>query len=79
MMEELLGELKRLADENGGGRVVAVDIVVGALAGISPDHLREHFLESSPGSVAEGAVFRARMSGDPLSTGLLIESMELER
>ena len=75
----LLKKVNDLAYENAAVKVSAIEVSVGVLAGISLEHLREHLLAATPGTVADGAEFRLRMSDDPLSTGLLLESVELEQ
>lgn len=79
LIPDLIGKIKALAAENGATKVVSVDVTVGALTGMSPDHLREHFDEAAAGTVAEGAEVRCRVSEDPLSAAVMLESLELER
>ena len=78
LMADLLEKVGQLASENGAARVMSVDITIGALAGISEDHLKEHWREASIGTIAEGAELRTTVSEDPLSTGLVLQSLELE-
>jgi hydrogenase nickel incorporation protein HypA/HybF len=79
LMAELLEKIEASARQNSAVKVTAVQLTVGALANISPDHLREHFVLAAPGTIAEGADVRIRVSEDPLSSGIVLESLELER
>jgi len=81
MIEDLLAKVESLARENSARRVLAVEVSIGPLAAIEADHLREHFLLASRGSLAEGAEFRVREVPDPAARdplGVFLESVELE-
>lgn len=79
LVADLLEKIDAIARENAAQTVHAIEISVGALAGIGLDHLREHFNAAARGRLAEGADLRLKMSEDPMSTGLVLESVELER
>ncbi len=79
LVAELIEKIDRIARENAAQTVCAIEISVGALAGIGLDHLREHFNAAARGTAAEGAELRLTISDDPMSTGLVLESVELER
>lgn len=53
------------AAEREGGRVKAVGVRLGVLAGISADHLREHWEEALRGTPAEGAGLVVTQGDDP--------------
>src|SRR5690606_7424057 len=53
--------------ENNARKITAVEVVIGALAGISPDHPKEHFDEAARGTSAEGAAVRVKTSQDELA------------
>jgi hydrogenase nickel incorporation protein HypA/HybF len=55
LLRGLLHQITSLARQNGAGRVTVVRLKLGPLAHIEPEHLREHFVESARGTVAEGA------------------------
>lgn len=78
LIPDLIAKITALASENGSHRVTAVDITIGALTGMDADHLREHFVTAAAGTVAEGAEIRCRISEDPLSSAIILESLELE-
>jgi hydrogenase nickel incorporation protein HypA/HybF len=52
---DLMRKVKQVAADAGAERVTAVSLWLGALAHISPEHLREHFEIGARGTVAEGA------------------------
>jgi len=79
LIPELIEKITSLAAENGSDRVTAVDITIGALTGMDADHLREHFVTAAAGTVAEGAEIRCRISDDPMSSAIILESLELEQ
>jgi hydrogenase nickel incorporation protein HypA/HybF len=79
LIPELVQKLAALAVENGARRVMSVDVTIGALTGMDGDHLRDHFNDAAAGTAAEGAEVRCRISEDPMSTSVIIDSVELER
>ncbi len=79
LVADLLEKIDVIARQNAAQTVNAIEISVGALAGIGLDHLREHFNAAARGTAAEGAELRLKLSDDPMSTGLLLETVELER
>lgn len=79
LIPELIEKITALASENGSERVTSLDVTIGALTGMDADHLREHFVTAAAGTVAEGAELRCRISEDPLSSAIILDSMELER
>ena len=81
MIEDLIAKIEAVARDNSARKVLAVEVSIGPLAGISGDHLREHFLIASRGTLAEGAEFRVRETPDPAARdplGVFLESVELE-
>jgi hydrogenase nickel incorporation protein HypA/HybF len=78
LIPELIAKITALASENGSQRVTAVEVTIGPLTGMDADHLREHFVTAAAGTVAEGAELRCRIPDDPMSSAIILESMELE-
>jgi len=80
----LLADLLRKVGEislTHGRRVAGVTLRVGALAGISPDHLRDHFERESQGTSAQGArlvILTDDDPGLPRALHLVLESVDLE-
>ncbi len=67
LIPDLIAKIEQVARENCAKRVLAVEVLIGAMAGISPGHLREHFVEAAAGTVAEGAELRTSVGEDPLA------------
>jgi hydrogenase nickel incorporation protein HypA/HybF len=81
LFRDLMRKIDQLAREQGAQRVAAVDVTLGALSHLSPEHFREHFAELSPGTVAEGAELRVTVGDDPrhpLAQEVVLNSLELE-
>jgi Zn finger protein HypA/HybF involved in hydrogenase expression len=79
-MIALLRQIETAAHANSASSVAAVELYVGALAGISPERLRERFDSAKMGTLAEGAELRIRVSDDrrsPHARDVLIESIEV--
>jgi hydrogenase nickel incorporation protein HypA/HybF len=80
LMDDLVHEIERVAAEQGGGRVVAVRVHLGALSHFTVEHFREHFVDATRGTVAEGARVDAELGveiDDPRAQGVVLESVEL--
>ncbi len=81
LIEDLLVKIENVARANDAQKIVAVDVSIGALAAISPDHLREHFVIAAAGTMAEGAELRVSVSSDPMgpeADSVLLKSVEVE-
>jgi hydrogenase nickel incorporation protein HypA/HybF len=61
----ILDIVLRYAEANQVGRVVAIDLSIGALSDLEPEWIQSYFDHLSQGTVAEGAEIRAHRS--PLS------------
>lgn len=79
LIPDLIAKITALAAENGSTKVTSVDITIGALTGMDADHLREHFVSAAAGTVAEGAEIHCRIADDPLSSAIILETLELEQ
>jgi hydrogenase nickel incorporation protein HypA/HybF len=80
LMRDLLRQIDSLAREQGATRVVSVGLRLGALAHISPSHLREHFVDGARGSVAEGARLDIEASddtADPQAQSIVLTRIEV--
>lgn len=80
LMNNLMGQIERVAREQGGAQVVGVRLWLGALAHISPDHLREHFAEGAKGTLAQGARLEIESDDDPDNPNaqdILLRSIEV--
>lgn len=81
LIADLVAKVESVARENSAAKVTAVEVSIGALAGIGVEHLQEHFRAETLGTIAEGAELHANVCEDPFaadSQGLLLRSVELE-
>jgi hydrogenase nickel incorporation protein HypA/HybF len=63
-MRGLIGRIEQTARDNGLRSVTGVEVWLGALSQMSPDHFREHFEHATPGTIAEGARLDVELSND---------------
>ncbi|HEY2541426.1 MAG TPA: hydrogenase/urease maturation nickel metallochaperone HypA [Gaiellaceae bacterium] len=81
LMVDVMRKIDEIATEGGADRVVVVGVRLGALSHFTPDHFREHFVDASRGTIAEGAEVDAVVDDD--TTGdrardVVIERVEIE-
>lgn len=79
-MADILRKIEAIAREQNATHVTKVSLRLGALAHISPEHLREHFVEAVRGTVAEGAelsVESIEEIHDPHAQDILLTSVEI--
>ncbi len=81
LMTDLMREIEEVARVDGATRVTRVSVRLGALSHFTQEHFREHFVDASRGTVAEGAAVDAVLADDlddPRATGVVLESVEVE-
>jgi hydrogenase nickel incorporation protein HypA/HybF len=81
LIPDLMEKIDGAAREHGAQRITVVDLTIGALAFIEPDHLRDHFVVAAEGTKAEGAQLRIRVDDDvaaPDAHAIRLDSIELE-
>ena len=80
LLADLIREIEETAHEEGARRVVAVNVHVGPMSHMTPDHFVEHFVDASRGTMAEGAACYVGTIDprDPLAQSIVLESIELE-
>lgn len=81
LMADLMREIEAVARADGAGRVTRVAVRLGALSHFTPEHFREHFVDASRGTIAEGAAVDAVLEdelNDPRAGGVVLESIEVE-
>jgi len=81
LMADLMRKILSVSLMNGSARVVGLSVKLGALAYISPDHFREHFVEAARGTVAENARLDIELLTDathPRAQDIWLDSVELE-
>jgi hydrogenase nickel incorporation protein HypA/HybF len=76
LMIDLMRKIEEVAAEGGASRVVRVSVRLGPLSHFTPAHFREHFVDASRGTIAEGAQVDAVVDGD--ITGELARDVVLE-
>lgn len=81
LMRDLMTRILGIADSEGATAVTKVSVRLGALSHFTPEHFREHFHDSSQGTIAEGAFVEAvveESTTDANAQGVVLESVELE-
>ena len=81
LMTDLMREIDEVARDGGATRVTRVSVRLGALSHFTQEHFREHFVDASRGTLAEGAVVDAVVEtdlSDPDAAGVVLESVEVE-
>ena len=81
LMADLMREIEGVARADGATRVTRVSVRLGALSHFTEEHFREHFVDASRGTLAEGAAVDAVLANDlddPRATSVVLESVEVE-
>lgn len=81
LMNDLIHKIETIAKIQQAHKVVGIRVKLGALCHISPSHFIEHFVESSIGTVADGAKVEIVVMEDiahPQAHDVLLESIEAE-
>jgi hydrogenase nickel incorporation protein HypA/HybF len=81
LMDDVMRKLGEVAREQDAVRVTRVSVRLGALSHFTPAHFREHFVDASRGTVAEGAQVDMRVDGDiaaERARDVVIETVEVE-
>lgn len=81
LMADLIHKITTLADAQHASKVTGVQLTLGALSHMSPEHLREHFVQAVQGTVAEGArldIDAHTDITDPAAQDIRLDSIEME-
>ena len=81
LMAHLMREIEAVAHADGADRVTKIEVRLGALSHFTPEHFREHFVDASRGTLAEGAEVVATLAtsiDDPRAVGVVLETVEVE-
>ena len=81
LMKDLMARIERVAADNNATRVTAIEVWLGALSHMTPEHFAEHFAEVAPGTCAEGARVATEASRDihhPRALGVVLKRVEVE-
>ena len=80
-MADVIRKVVQVAEASGSQRVVRVAVRLGGLSHFTPEHFREHFVDASHGTLAEGADVEAVLADDlddPRAAGVVLESIEVD-
>jgi hydrogenase nickel incorporation protein HypA/HybF len=79
-MEDLVRKVLAVAEAERAASVVGIRVRLGALSHFTPEHFREHWVDASRGTLAEGAEVVATLDGaleGEAAQGVVLESVEL--
>lgn len=77
VMRDLVQHIVSVAEAEGASSVTQVDVELGALSHFTPEHFREHYVDATRGTIAEGAAVEATVSGERGADVVLL-GLELE-
>jgi len=80
LINDLLNKITTVAKENKAAKVTRAKVRLGALSHISAGHFREHFIEGTAGTIAEGAeldIETATDINDPHAQDILLISVNV--
>ena len=81
LMKDVLREIEEVARAGDAVRVTRVGVRLGALSHFTAEHFREHFVDASRDTIAEGAEVDAFLEediADPRARDVVLESIEVE-
>lgn len=81
LMHDLMKKIREVAAREGARRVTGVNVWLGALSHMSPEHFAEHFAEVAGGTLAEGAKLVLERSDDihdANAQSILFRGIEIE-
>ncbi len=81
LMQDVMSKIEAVATDDGATRVTKVSVRLGALSHFTPAHFREHFIDASKGTVAEGADVEALLDDDigaEYARDVVLASVEVE-
>jgi hydrogenase nickel incorporation protein HypA/HybF len=80
-MTDVMRKIEEVAAAQGAARVSRVSVRLGPLSHFTVEHFREHFVDASRGTVAEGAevdaVLDVAVTGDR-ARDVVLEAVEIE-
>ncbi len=81
LMADFIHKIEQITTQEKAKKVISVKVWLGALTNMSSAHFLEHFMQSSVGTIAEGAHIETVMSQDLLdknAQNILIDSLEVD-
>jgi hydrogenase nickel incorporation protein HypA/HybF len=79
-MDDLVRKVLAVAEAERAARVVRIRVRLGALSHFTPEHFREHWVDASSGTLAEGAEVDATLDTElagEAAQGVVLESVEV--
>ena len=64
LIHDLIKKIETIAKKNNASKITQAKVRLGALSHISADHFREHFVEATAGTVAQGAKLNIEIATD---------------
>ena len=80
-MDDLMRTIDARARAENALRVTRIRVRLGALSHFTEAHFREHFVDASRGTIAEGAEVVAELETDPTAPraqGVVLDSIDVE-
>ena len=81
ILDDLMRKIVSISTERKVAKVTEVHVKLGSLCHMSPGHFREHFIDASRGTVAEGARVDAEVIPGithPRARDIVLERLEVE-
>lgn len=81
LMQDLMRKIEEVALADGATRVTRIEVRLGALSHFTPEHFREHFVDASRATIAEGAEVEATLDddiADARARDVVLVSVEVE-
>lgn len=81
LMDDLMRTIDAQARAENALRVTRIRVRLGALSHFTEAHFREHFVDASRGTIAEGAEVEAELGTDPTdprAQGVVLEAIDVE-
>ena len=81
LMKDVVRDIEEVARAGDAVRVTRVGVRLGALSHFTAEHFREHFVDASRNTIAEGAEVDAVVEEDitdPRARDVVLESIEVE-
>ena len=81
LMTDLMHKIDDAAQRQQARRILGVAVWLGALSHMSADHFREHFVQASAGTIADGAALDITVSDDihnAHASDIRLESLKVE-
>ncbi|MGI4993526.1 hydrogenase/urease maturation nickel metallochaperone HypA [Halobacteriovorax sp. GFR7] len=81
LINNLIGKIETLANENKASKVTRVKVTLGALSHISAEHFKDHFYEGVRGTVAQDAkldIVKLSDTSHPQAEEIILDSIDVE-